>query len=61
MEVVLSELESLSDQEQLLMVHRHRPVGLLAQLTERGFTYQFQVEREGHVELLIWKKRCTTD
>ena len=59
MVVVLEQLETLGENETLLMIHRQNPVHLLPILVARGFEYQFKVQDEGHIELLIWKKACS--
>lgn len=54
--VVLEALEDLNGKGRVKMIHRMRPVHLLPILKTRGYDWEFLVEQEDYIELLIQPK-----
>lgn len=55
MELVLTTLEELNDEQELIVEHERTPVFLLPRLKERGFRYEIQ--ERGHGEVIITIKK----
>ncbi len=56
MEKVLEAVETLNEDEAIVMIHRHEPVPLYKRLQERACDYQTKHLVDGSVQVLIWKK-----
>lgn len=55
MERVLEAVESLGDDNAILMVHRKEPIPLYPKLEERNCVHETKTTDDGTVHVLIWK------
>ncbi len=57
MELVLTTLQELEEEDELVVEHERTPVFLLPRLEERGFKYEIQEKGQGEVTIIIKKNR----
>ena len=56
MEAVLTAVESLAEDDAILMVHRKEPIPLYEKLEERNCTHETKIADDGTVQVLIRKR-----